>query len=1076
MALLPLLANIEKASSQCLLLGETHSSSEQRHHQQRVVQRGAELLIRGLATHAPAVAADYLSANMKKGTTQDLVDNAQEGVDGLQEEAAVAVLLLLARADLSTLSPNRPSIAALLHDCSVEEAVTQLKAVAAQSAASRDSREDGCCHEGAAARQQAECTNGSTEESNVWGLRWGVKWGVAGPYSAQGDSTLWLNLLLRSLCCCLRSEFFAARALAARALASYIIQLALADGVHCFFEAATKTAAAVLRAYASAHIGVNFSSLDEANCAQKSGFWQDANARSGLWLLLAELLGRPEACRFLAESSDSTGITNAAKQLEECGVQLLSICLSPVSTVEKLLSLQVGHALAANLPPAHSDGIWSRVESVCNAVINVTQQNGKAAEAVSAEPVTGKDSLAYRCGLPGLQGVSLRALMQYHLRPLKGATAERASAGLHAHLEGLRQVDGVMRAALAQAVHPQAMEAALRALTKATSGFSKCQRQSVRLQLARGESSEAPAIVQTMSSESPETVVSEQLANGFFSLWELCLHLLQSPLAPAPSSPSLASRSFWQMCFTSPLQIAACRALAALGELAASHKTLCLEVCREQSKRTAAAAAALSQADFGNERARAARVRLGAALLLCAENKERRYCQRRGELQNHEADEAAVYTSSEGQGVCFELEAMDWAALWSSALLFSAQPTQKLETRAKAAKALCISGLPSPCINGRCSGNVCAKAKLRVWRAALLLLQDEDVWVRETAGSAVSAAAAALYYQLYSVPSLACNTGQATRMQLLLTAAASPALGEEPHGLESGAVVQVLLDLISQLFPPATSCSFLWQRLRQSCVAAMENCAEGSTSASVTQRSHGNNIRLFDEEPPNLYADPALAAQVTARSLSWLVQATRRAASELQALTASLEAMTLAEAVGGGPAILEGEGEGRRGGEILLHSTQHWHFLSMHASLLCSWFLVIACTINEDPMTRKALADMYEASKRLLTLLSRAASSGQTPFPQILIAVEALVEVTSYLIGIIGDSPLCKTERDKNQDASVSSGVIPSEGVIGDKGGQTQGEVNSLSAAFDACNVTSSAATAAQRLASACLFLLAEER
>ncbi|KAL8454024.1 hypothetical protein Emag_001596 [Eimeria magna] len=1162
MALLPLLANIERAPTQSLLPGETNSLWEQRHNQQRVVQRGAELLTRGLATHGPAVAADFISANMNKGNIQDLVDVAEEKIDGLQEEAAVAVLLLLARADLSTLSPTRPSIASLLYDCSVKEVVSQLKAIAPQSAAYHGSGENGC--EGATSRRQAECTKGSIEESKIWGLRWGVKWGVAGPYSAQGGSSLWLQLLLRSLCCCLRSEFFAARALAARALASYIIQLALADGAHCFFGSAIATAAAALQAYESAHLNGDFlpgnrgqtparnnvtASPDDANSLQKSGFWQDANARSGLWLLLAELLGRPEACRFLAETSDSTGVTNAAKQLEECAMQLLSICLFPVSTVEKLLSLQVGHALAVNLPPAHSDGIWRLVGSVCSAAVRMIQENGKVAEAVLAGPVVSKDSLAHRCGLPGLQGVSLRVLVQYHLRPSEGATAsESPSAGISAYLQGLRQVDEVMRAALARALHPQAMEAALRALTKATSRFSNWQRQSVRLRLARGESSEAPPIVQAMRSESPETMVSEQLASSFFSLWELCLHLLQSPLATAPSSSSLASRGVWQMCFIAPLQIAACRALAALGELAASHKALCQEVCREQSRRTAAAAAALSRADFGNERARAARVRLGAALLLCAENEERRHRQRRGDLKNHSADEPAVSTSSGGLGVCFELKAMDWAAEWSAALLFSAQPTQKLETRAKAAK-------------------------------------DEDVWVRETAGTAASAAAGALCYQLYSVPTLTCSTVQATGLQLLLTAAASPALGEEPHGMESGAVVQVLLDLISKLFPPSTSCSFLWQRLRQSCLAAMEKCAsrcdfscsEGSTSATVTQRPYGGNSRrLFDEEPPNLYADPALAAQVTARSLvqmllshqgglsaeipphpstarlacnvhvstkcpvrraiveatrkivnkrgaaaaaladlatetectsrhstwnparsedngivaerswlgpphSWLVQATRRTASDLQALNASLEAVTLAEAVGGGSGIPRGEQESCRGGGILLHSTQHWHFLPMHTSLLCSWYLVIACATSEVLLTHKALADMFEASERLLTSLRRAASSGQAPFPQILVAVEALVEVVSYLVDIDG-STSCKTGRIKSQDvsslsrASPSSEVLPSENFDRDRGEQTDGEATLPSAAFDVCNVTSCAAAAAQRLAGACLFLLAEER
>ncbi|KAL8275186.1 hypothetical protein Esti_000858 [Eimeria stiedai] len=1194
MALLPLLNKIERPSTQTLLPGETHCLSEQRHHQQRVVQRGTELLLRGLAAHGPFAVAELISAKLKKGTDHDLMNVAQEEVNGLQEEAAVAVLLLLARADLSTLSPIRPPISTLLYDCSVEEVVSQLRAVAGQSAACFGSGDEG--GEAASARQQAECTKGSTGEANIWGLRWGVKWGVARPHSAQGGSTLWLQLLLRSLCCCLRSEVFAARALAARALASYIIQLALADGVYCFFEAAAATAAAALQAYESATLGGNFSpedrghtparsnvsaSIDDASSSQTSGLWQDANARSGLQLLLVELLGRPEASRFLAENPRSTDVARAAKQLQDGAMQLLSVGLSPVSTVEKLLLLQVGHSLAMILPAAHSDGLWSLVGSVCNAAIEMTQENGKIAKLVVAEPAVGKDSLAYWCGLAGLQGVALRVLVEYHLRhPKEAIASESTSAGSQAHLEGLRKVDGVLHAALARAVHPQAVEAALRALTKATSRFSKSQRQSVRLRLAGGGSSEAPAIIQATRPESFEAVVSEQLRKSFFSLWELCLHLLQSPLAATPSSPFLGSKGFWQLCFIAPLQIAACRALAALSEFAASHEALCQQVCWEKSKETAAAAAALSQADFGNESARAARVRLGAALLLCAENEERRHFQKMVKLQNHSADEAAAETSTGGLGVCFELAAMDWAAPWSSALLFSAQSTQKLETRAKAAKALCISGLPGPCSAGQCSGTICAKAKLRVWRAALLLLQDEDVWVRETVGTAASGAAGELYYRLYSAPGLTCSTVQATGAQLLLTAVASPAFGEEPHGVESGAVVQVLLDLISELFPPATTCTFLWQRLRQSCTAAMEKCAgrcgfslsDGSISASAAKTPHGGNIGcLFDEEPPNLYADPALAAQITARSLvqtllsrqgdlsaeistglhacsvhvstkcpvrsaiveatrrtaskrgagaaaladltahigctnrqsrwsqkrsedngtvaqsswaglsrSWLVQATHRTASDLQVLRASLEAMTFAEPLGGGSGVTRAEQGSRCGGELLLHPTQNWHFLPTHMSLLCSWFLVIAWVSNKIPLTHKAVANMFEASKGLLSLLQRAASSGRMPFPQILVAVEALVEVISYVITC--GSTSCETGRIKSQDvsslncAALNSEVLPSEDFVKGQGERTTKEADLPSAATEACNVSSCAAAAAQRLACACLFLLAEER
>lgn len=73
------------------------------------------------------------------------------------------------------------------------------------------------------------------------------------------------------------------------------------------------------------------------------------------------------------------------------------------------------------------------------------------------------------------------------------------------------------------------------------------------------------------------------------------------------------------------------------------------------------------------------------------------------------------------------------------------------------------------------------------------------MWVRETAGASASHAASVLYSRLYGPPSSLLCTPKDESVRLLLAAAASSALSEEPHGVESGSLVQLLSGIISKV-------------------------------------------------------------------------------------------------------------------------------------------------------------------------------------------------------------------------------------------------------------------------------------
>lgn len=96
--------------------------------------------------------------------------------------------------------------------------------------------------------------------------------------------------------------------------------------------------------------------------------------------------------------------------------------------------------------------------------------------------------------------------------------------------------------------------------------------------------------------------------------------------------------------------------------------------------------------------------------------------------------------------------------------------------------------------------------------SAVVLAQDEDVTVRDEATAAASAAAAGLLYRLPSAAERPPAAGQPAaaeaygegndhneELRVLLTAAATPILSDEPHGLEAGSLFQLLLQILSRV-------------------------------------------------------------------------------------------------------------------------------------------------------------------------------------------------------------------------------------------------------------------------------------
>lgn len=728
-ALLPLMSH-----------GETVQSKQRRsqtagleQQQQRVaLPKGAELLVRGLAAHGPPKAAAFFRKATERDGRPDPVGDANEDA-GLHEEAAVAVLLLLARADLSTLSPDRPSLLALLCDSSVGEVTSELRAVAA-GAASSDSPRGPVRPHGSAPVEARKATTRATENAVLPDNR-GASWGLVGPYAAEGCCAGWLRLLLCSLCCCLQSVPFASRALAARALASYVIQIAQTQGAQCLIEAVAATATVAARAYELAQTEQSDKREHEGPAASRAGVaaapsdpdeapecsnWRDANARSGLLLLLLELLGRPEASSLLAEVAGDAVSAGLFAQVQHSAMKLQIVVAAPFPALERVLAMQAMHALAVTAPAEHQEALWGLAAATTRVALGITRDETQIDTAKAAEVAHGRVSFVYHVGLPAVQVVALRILVHCHLGPVRetDAVKDPTRPAAQTYLRGLNSIAAILRAALALAVHPQAVEEALLTLAKATDRHTNAQQQRLHPSpsLTVNSSSEAPAVAYAGGPEETAEEPCAQTMSSFFAIWEICLQLLENPLTAESVS---ASRNFWKFCYLAPLQIAACLALAALAVFAASSEPLCREVCREQSGRAAAAAQALLRADVGSERAGAAWTRLGAALLLCAENDAARQYGKGARC----GSEGAHAATALGPGVCFGHPSNRWAAVWASGILRCSQPTQELATRVDAAK------VSDRCPLGCHSRRICFAARAAVYNESLVLEDVSEAWL-----------------------------------------------------------------------------------------------------------------------------------------------------------------------------------------------------------------------------------------------------------------------------------------------------------------------------------------------------------
>ncbi|OEH76608.1 hypothetical protein cyc_02842 [Cyclospora cayetanensis] len=826
-ALLPLMSN-----------KFTANDSLQQQKDYYVVPQEAELLLRGLAARGPLRTLEIVSNSPEVGSPNLLV--LREDVS-MQGEAAVAVLLLLARADLTTLSSQQPPFETLLRESSVETVIAQLKAVAEEDTGSSNSKNNGE-RAFALALQQPICATTSAVYPGPCPYSPALRpselnAACSGSSTSCGaNSGYWLRVLLRALCCCLGSAPFASRALAARALASYILQRAQTHGPQSLVSAFQTVASAV-----------------------------------------TELLQRPEAPGLLEALRGPQGPL-LFSQLRPSAILLQRAAVSHVPAMERVLVLQVLRALAHAAPKGPQHVLWAIASAASVEVMRLFPE-GKTADWIFGGP-----SFVRHVGLTALQAVSLRIVVEWHLRSLYvPATEEASGAAVLLNDDDLDSVASALRASLELCVHPQVIEGAMLAVAEAASVCRRLQEQRMQLPMevsVRGSGSGGLSVVfrserlrDTVTPEVSEAVPHR--TRGFVALWDICLGLLECPLGAAAgfATSSGSRRLSWQACYLVPLQVAACEALASLAVIAAPFERLCSALGGTRTQRAASAAAALRYTDSRNARAGASWSKLGAALLRCAGTQAARTAAteaRRGIVSGKlQAANSALCSSSAQTVVCFSDPHNRWTATWSSTLLHCAQPTQELSIRTHAAEAIRISGLPSPCAAApseatSCMGVSCARAKLRVWRAVLLLLQDEDVTVREVAGTAASAAASELLSLLPSA--VACTDN----VQLLLAAAAIPAFSQEPHGLEAGCLYQLLLEVVSKVFPPYTVCQLLWRLLTKETCSSREStgCQQ---KPRQQQEGAGANEQLFEEEPPNIYADPALTAQLAARNLLWLL-------------------------------------------------------------------------------------------------------------------------------------------------------------------------------------------------------------
>ncbi|CDJ61210.1 hypothetical protein, conserved [Eimeria maxima] len=968
-ALIPLVSTVthhtmrENDGDQPKLSYSHHHGREQQPQQQElyrrlVVPHSAALLVRGLADYGPPDVASLIN-NLPVGFPPSTERAQLEQQQQHQQDAAVAVLLLLTRTDFSSIAASDlPALETLLENSPPNTILAQLDEVAAAGTGGGSfiCKGGGCTGKGS---KDARVLEGCAAAPATIGQHLVARTLVGANREAtkDGEATAWLLLMLRALCCCLAAVSFASRALAARALASYVLQRTRMWGAGSLLEALTVAVAVAVTPCESASFpgshaveagrpeysspaprGTDNPDAPAAAAGRKQRR-VDANGRSGLLLLALELLSRPETAGLVEEGLAAEKGAELTQKLQEMSWQLQQAAAGGPcqrNAVERVLVLQVLRAVALVVPERYEVELWGRVAAASTAALGLPSiqsevDAGRLATMATAAPESRGPNFTFHVGLPALQAVSLRLLVERHLRSRQPAAGRAAVT----HLRALRDVAGILSEAIALSVHVQALESALLAVADLTRAQCNFKYESLEFAQGLNENFTCRYASSDYSHENLEQNAAidalppvEETAAGLTTLWKLCWSLLADhhgigarvgiTSTKAVSVVEDPAGLLWGLPYgAAPLRVAACEALAAIASFAAAHPRLCQNSCvlhpQEAAAAAAAAAAPAAAAAVTSNGAANAWTRLGAALLRClatavasssSSSKGTRCSSSSNNNNNNEMRSTFI---------CFETPQNQWASLWASAMLRCAQPTQEVAVRLRTAEvskrppmyctieslpqALSISGLPLPCPEGLGSGSGCgcSWAKLRAWRALLLLLQDEDVTVRDEATAAASAAAAGLLYRLPSAAERPPAAGQPAaaeaygegndhneELRVLLTAAATPILSDEPHGLEAGSLFQLLLQILSRIFPEREVCRLLWRQLRRG----------GSINRSSRRSSHNDALmefrekagprpeqqqqekmvpaateRVFEEVPMNMYGDPLLSMQVAARLL-----------------------------------------------------------------------------------------------------------------------------------------------------------------------------------------------------------------
>ncbi|PFH36617.1 hypothetical protein BESB_048090 [Besnoitia besnoiti] len=198
-------------------------------------------------------------------------------------------------------------------------------------------------------------------------------------------------------------------------------------------------------------------------------------------------------------------------------------------------------------------------------------------------------------------------------------------------------------------------------------------------------------------------------------------------------------------------------------------------------------------------------------------------------------------------------------------------------------RSLSLVGLPVPSPRG--SPFYCCEDAVQVWKAMITLLQDGEPVVRGEAIRVCTDMCSSLANSLLAVPGengrRIAPTAEASRVVPVLQLALC---SQTPtRGVDSSVLLQILLDVATELFPPQVAADLLWAYTEASAPAIRDFCAEklclhlaprSGTGAGPDQQPGQDNVGgnpdvrpLFDEEQANLYTEDILLGQAAARNL-----------------------------------------------------------------------------------------------------------------------------------------------------------------------------------------------------------------